>query len=113
MATSIGTHDISQVDCYEIKMRGQRPYILLISPNGAEVLDSANVKIKIGVSGGLTHTLTVGSGIVDNTDGTFTATITPDMFRYHPQAEMEIYGYENLPNIEAAIAKIKYTKGIE
>ena len=110
---SIGTHDLSQVDCYDIKMRGERPYILLISPNNGEVLDAANMKVKIGLNGNLVSTLTVGNGIVDNLDGTFTATIKPDLFKYAGNAEMEIFGYENLPDVEAVIANITYIRGLK
>jgi hypothetical protein len=107
-----GILDFSELDCFTIKLRGNRLAEFKITPQGNEVLDLNSLSVIIGFDVNVSKTLTVGSGILNNGDGSFTVQITPSDFNYKAKAQLVIFGILDNPNLEIATANIQYTKGL-
>ena len=110
---SKGTFDFSSVEAFDIIIRGERTATFKITPSGSEVLDPANVKVKIGLNKTIVKTLTVGNGIANNGNGSFSINIKAEDFNHSTSAQFEIYGYQGLADIEAAIGNIKYIPSLK
>lgn len=106
--------DYSKVAFIKILFRGDQEGVFKLLPKDGVIIDENVLKIVFGVNGKkIGSELTVGSGIVDNLDGSFTVTITPNNFVYTNCSEFNIYGLANEPNKLIAIGEITYYKSIK
>lgn len=94
---------------YNIAMCGDEEVVLKFTPLNGEVLDPALVRMRFALRNKESiRELTVGDGIVDNGDGTFSVTIVPDDFKRNQSARYDFYGLQNLPNVEIMKGNITY-----